>query len=537
MEKFNEDKKKEILASFYGLKCKDEQDIFLQGLIMCTTVKRVKPVENKQPKSFTYTYFTLVDGNRHQICHKAFLSLYSVTAKRVYRICLLLSKNLTPRDSRGKQRSGNAIPADVTTLISEHINSFPKKVSHYSGSDMEYLDARLTVKKMYSLFKTKHPEVKISYTFYWKFFKENFTLRFGRPQVDTCSFCEEKGALLRSTINDNAKRVITAELLVHKRKAQKFYKKLKSVEKLCHEREDVAGICFDFMSNLPLPNIPVQDIFYYRQLWINTFEIHNLGKNNGMLFIYHEGQAKKSPNEICTFLEMYINSLDEKIQELHVFSDNCAGQNKNHTVTRYLLALVDTKRFSKIFQYFPVRGHSYLPCDRDFSQLKRQLKKHDRIYVPEEYILLLKRASEKNKFEIKEVSTDSVKNFKEWWPKFYKKQVVSVESSGSKVPRAQKQDFKISTFMQLTYDATSPGTVVANTFIDGLMSHTFQLKKTNNVEISPGKSYNNKIPINIKKMQDIRKVMQYIPEEFHYFYSEILDWPTTNAETDNLQDP
>ncbi|CAH1973033.1 unnamed protein product [Acanthoscelides obtectus] len=133
---------------------------------------------------------------------------------------------------------------------------------------------------------------------------KNFALKFGRPQVDVCGQCEELTTKLKdSKLNDNAKRVAAAELMVHKRRAKKFYSKLKEVTDLCHEREDVGGIVFDYIQNMPLPVIPVQEMFYYRQLRLYGFEIHDLRNDTGHFYTYHEGQAAKGPNEanIITF--------------------------------------------------------------------------------------------------------------------------------------------------------------------------------------------------------------------------------------------
>lgn len=107
----------------------------------------------------------------------------------------------------------------------------------------------------------------------------------------------------------------------------------------------------------------MQDIFYHRQLCVNTFGIHSVGENTDKLYDYFEGIAKKSSNEICSFLLDYLEShIGPEIEELHIFSDNCAGQNKNHTVVRFPMALVDTRRFKKIFQPFLIRFHSFVPC-------------------------------------------------------------------------------------------------------------------------------------------------------------------------------
>lgn len=39
---------------------------------------------------------------------------------------------------------------------------------------------------MYSMFKEKYPDSKIKYEYYNIIFKDDFDLKFGRQEVDTC---------------------------------------------------------------------------------------------------------------------------------------------------------------------------------------------------------------------------------------------------------------------------------------------------------------------------------------------------------------
>ena len=50
------------------------------------------------------------------------------------------------------------------------------------------------------------------------------------------------------------------------------------------------------------------------------------------------------------------NNIDYSVKELHIFSDSCGGQNRNHTVIRFFLAFAATGRFEKILHYFHVHG-------------------------------------------------------------------------------------------------------------------------------------------------------------------------------------
>lgn len=105
-------------------------------------------------------------------------------------------------------------------------------------------------------------------------------------------------------LSENAKLNVAAELCVHKRRANKFYTALK--EATDNQDDDTVAICSDYMSNLPLLNIPVQEVFYMRQIWVNTFCIHNMTTNKATFCTYNEGEANKSPDEVSSFLLHYL---------------------------------------------------------------------------------------------------------------------------------------------------------------------------------------------------------------------------------------
>ncbi|KAG8270330.1 pre-mRNA-processing factor 17 [Homalodisca vitripennis] len=108
----------------------------------------------------------------------------------------------------------------------------------------------------------KRPELSVDYKFYLKLFHEHFDLTFGRPQIDSCCKCEELSVKIKSpSLNDATKRVYVAELLVHKRRSKKFFKAIENIRERCLKDNKIARICMDFMQNLQLPEIPVQEIF------------------------------------------------------------------------------------------------------------------------------------------------------------------------------------------------------------------------------------------------------------------------------------
>lgn len=523
---------REILQRFLALNTKDEQDVFLQNLIKRNVPSRKRP-RLEQPRSrLTYTYHVLHGEQTKEVCRKAFQSLYAVSLKRLKRINKLAYLGVSPKDMRGKSRSANAKSADVLLKVHAHIASFPTQSSHYSGKIIKYLDERLNTKKLWKMYNEKHPNDKVGFTFFFKYFTENFNLKFGQPQVDCCCECEMLTTKIKNShISDAAKRNAEADLMIHKRRANKFYAKLK-LEKENSDPNDysVGALAFDFMQNLSLPKIPVQDTFYLRQFTVNVFCIHDIKKNTAKFYVYHEGEGKKGANEVCSFLlDYFTNDLPKTVKKLHLYSDNCAGQNKNHTLSKLLLALVEMNIFDDIEQFFPIRGHSFLPCDRDFSQIKKSLNRFDRLYSMRQIITSILHSSKNtSKFQVKLVSASDIIDFKQWWPLLYKRNPISVETRGKQTAKKDKIVFGITNFHHFSYRGTSLGIVKAHTFIDGLVQHTFDLRKRSTCLSLPiQKAYPaGKVPVKQAKVDDLRKLQPYIPQKHMIFFNSLLNWPT-----------
>lgn len=505
---------------------------------------RVNP-EGAKPKSHTFKYNVSSSCGKFAVCKAAFISIHAITSDRVRRLSNLLSLGKSPRDKRGQHTSGNAKPGEVIRLIEDHIRSFPVKSAHYTNRDYQYLSEKLDIKKMHNLLLEKYPECSVKYSFYRRIFREKFSLSFGRPQVDTCCLCEELSNKIKSkSLNDTAKRVAVAEKMVHQRRAKKFFTKMESIQELCRNDPSVGGICIDYMQNLSLPSIPVQDTFYLHQLTVNVFNIHNFKTGKSFFYIYHEGLGKKGPNEVCSFIMDYIRrEISESVTHLHIFSDGCGGQNKNHCVIRMCMALIDLGRFKTVNQYFPIRGHSFMPCDRNFAVVKKNIKKNDRIFLLKEYAELIITSSSKGNFSVYLMDEENsvLKDYKKWWPQFYKKNCLSTASLGRGVPKDQKVSFNISIFMQFTHTEDKKGYVLARNYIDGLFEHEFKLSTSTQITSFPDEAAypGVKVPISAKKMISIKKFERFTrdqEEPIRNFYQEIFSWPTVGGEDEDIAD-
>ncbi len=515
-----------MLAKFLEFETKNEQDTFLQSCIKLKDIaRRRNNRKNEQNVKTVSCKFKVTSSvNEFRVCRQGLVKLFGVSVERIKRLINLQKKGEAPIDKRGKHAAANAISNEIIQTIISHISSFPADDAHYKSTGYLYLNQRLNVALMYQLFKKKHPNVFASYYTYLKIFSTRFKLRFGRPKVDTCSTCEELNVKIKSKfLNETAKRSAVAEKMVHLRRANKFYVQLKTLRQ--DTSEDTAVISFDFMQNLALPHLPVQDTFYLRQLTISVFSIHNVKTGKSKYYVYHEGICGKGANEVGSFLLQYISQLPDNIQHLHVFSDNCYGQNRNHTIVRMFLALAHN-RFASVTQYFPIRGHSYMPNDRDFGHLKARLRVEDRIFTTMKFVRLI--ASAPNVEEVQLVQPSDILDITHWWPTVFKKSCVALETQRREVPRDQKVTFQITNYMQFSY--FKDGVIFAQRFINGLQGYHFELlhrAAPDQISFSPPKITQTK-PLKKEKMKDLHKFKRFLPQTRYVqkFWSNIFKWKT-----------
>ncbi|KAJ8878179.1 hypothetical protein PR048_022646 [Dryococelus australis] len=111
------------------------------------------------------------------------------------------------------------------------------------------------------------------------------------------------------------------------------------------------------------------------------------------------------------------------------------------------MVLVELGTMKRVKQYFPQRGDSFLPCDRDFGLITRVLRRADRIVTVHQNCELIKRSSvKKNKYKAVKVTQDSLFNWKRWWLRLFKTTYYSDRSMGNNVPRDENESVSVSKY-------------------------------------------------------------------------------------------
>ena len=225
-------------------------------------------------------------------------------------------------------------------------------------------------------------------------FITEYNLSFGNPRSDICAICESRKMEIASTTDKTKKTELITLHRFHIMQAARFYSLLNHNDQ--PELKTIT-VAFDIQQNLPLPKTSISEAFYARQAWHYNmaFVIHDkdasdkVVQDKSKVFIYtwSETEGAKSSNE-CTsaIMDFLRKEIPDDVQLIRLFSDSCAAQNKNMNLLTALQHFVTVYRPGLLVQqYYPIRGHSYLPPDRVFGRIERSLRRRETILLPQEY--------------------------------------------------------------------------------------------------------------------------------------------------------
>ena len=467
--KFSDDERHKILTHYNKLDTGDAQRDYLASLIQIEDPKRVgaagksgSRVMRHGSKPFqrcAVKYFVTIGGKRVRVCKQYFSSLHGLSPQNsVLRQIVQQVKKMgfVTKDGRGKHSTRpHRLTEEVKGKVHQHISSFPAQKSHYSRAknpDKKYLAEDLNVSRMYNLFLEENQPEYLSYLrqledcrqkqiqysgpvvkpmlverSYRKIFDMEFNLGFGQPRSDTCVECDSLHIKLQSA-NEEEKQEIQMQIDEHHAHAEFAYAQLKSdtqtakqswsgkVRELTSEVEKcsvdaVDMYSFDFEQNLPCPNIQNSEIFYMRQMWLYNFGVHDAVDNTATMMVWAENEGKRGSCEVASCLRRIFDVRRSGAKHLILWSDGCAGQNKNHTMVGFLASLAMKGEFSSINHKFLVRGHTYLPNDRDFAQVEKQ-KAVAQVHLPQDWIPYIQKAKKKHPFMVHSLSHQAFYDYK-----------------------------------------------------------------------------------------------------------------------------
>lgn len=386
-----------------------KQQGYLQRLIHPQLITRRRhgkdehPSESRRSHSFSYCLF-MPGGSDVRVCLKTFCNTFAVTPRRVQLLGeKILAGKMDMSEKRGGARHSFSNKTAWTNKIMEHIASFPTYESHYARvktPNKRFLSPDLTVSRMYRAFLEKYyaeyqPPNKPPVTRQWynEIFLSKFNLAFARPKVDTCSTCDSLAVKIKS-----GEKAAVTEQELHHRRAEAATKAMSSETKNANT-SDFYVISFDMQQQMYIPQLTHSEMYYSQQLSVCNLGIHDSVTGKGFMCLWTEDFGGRGSLEISsclyTYLTKEINSHGKK--KLILWSDNCGGQNKNQFIIAMYLTLLAKNVFDEIIHKFPIKGHTFLSCDRDFAIIEKR-KKVCKAYTLMDVVGIITSAVQKNPF-------------------------------------------------------------------------------------------------------------------------------------------
>ncbi|RVE45245.1 hypothetical protein evm_010135 [Chilo suppressalis] len=308
-----------------------------------------------------------------KICQRVFLQILGIGIHRVRNIAKkFLTAGQLPIESRGGDRISHKNTHKAQAVM-QFIESFKCVESHYcrsSTSTRKYVSSELNIKKMWKMYQVKHSdEFKVRQCFFRNIFVKKYNIGFKTPRVDVCSKCLEFSVKIKSQQNPALKQMLITEQRIHKLKANSFYYYLKQKE------DKTLTMSFDCQKNQVLPKIPDQSAYYSRQLYNYNFTIvvgtstQNFLKENVHIYTWTENTHCKSSNEIASAVFDLLKKID-----------------------------------------LAVPGHSFMPADRIFGLIEKEIKSKEQVILPREYISIYENYGQITKLGVE----CEVKNWKEY---------------------------------------------------------------------------------------------------------------------------
>ena len=183
------------------------------------------------------------------------------------------------------------------------------------------------------------------------------------------------------------------------------------------------SLTIDMGQNIGLPNLAGEqagDTYYMTAKNLFNFGVvdNETGKMN--CYVWKEEDSKRGANNIvsCLHFEFKKRGVFEKKfkdGELFICGDNCAGQNKNETMLRYLVWLCESGYFSRVQLSFLIKGHTKNACDRMFNLLKF-IYRNVNIYA---YSQLIEVLDTHQDITVVPVTNTNMFDFQEWLDGIY----------------------------------------------------------------------------------------------------------------------
>jgi hypothetical protein len=275
-------------------------------------------------------------------------------------------------------------------MLQRHIFKFPREKSHYTLGKKESLNPDLDVKQMWALYKKQEDDADRRVLGYGRYLQEfnKYDLKFGSYKLDTCSKCDTIQNQRDIHPENETLKIVQANHLRHADVAFKMQK---------HDMENTdprtASVWGDMMSVQQIPKLSTGAAFYKRKYKVYNEDFYLANTKQHHMYLWGQEEGKKGANDVISCLHKCIETIPDVCKHLICWFDNTSSQLKNVSTLLYLLHRTDSEsplfRFERICLKYAPPGHTFMPPDRAFGNVSKQMKKKKVIGDPYELMDLI----------------------------------------------------------------------------------------------------------------------------------------------------
>lgn len=498
---FDENSRQALLNDFWGLASNKARKIFLSDLIVPVEIKRRRSRTNK--RQISRQYYLLNNNIKHRVCQQFILDTLCISQK------FLKSVKIKDIFSTNK-RAAHFVPAETQKSLTEFIDALPVVSSHYcrASSSKKYLpseyESEANVYRIYCKLQRSKNIEPVSKSTFTKTFKNDYNIGIHAPKKDKCSSCEKFKNVSEKTDELQSQH---DQHIQEKELCLKTFSDEQQASKTVNSKVVVASM--DLQKILSTPHGDSMMLYYTRKYAVYNLTIYDSSTRDGFCYVWGESDGMKGGNEVATCLMKYLHVVDErKIEHVSLYCDNCYGQNKNRLVMSAIYHFLETAiNIVEITVTFLVAGHTYMTVDSCHAVIDRHMKKKI-VWAPSEWATLIRNARiNPRPYIVTEMTYDSFLNFK------------NSINNRTFTKNVENEKILLSQIRQMKLKKNSNVVEYRYSLIDDTVHKAVFTANSKKID----KAYNTKIPIAIKKYNDLTNLCKngIIPKVFHHQYMDM----------------
>ena len=396
-KQIGEDARKKLFDYYYELN-QNEKYVFLRQVTE-KYLKGRKTTEGPSRRAYSFKYFFKVQEEKIQVCKSFFLGTLNISQKPIYTVHSV-DRDVSKKDMRGKTGT-RKLSNEKKQVVIDHIEKFNVVESHYcrQNSQRKYLEATLTIPKMYDLHLTfcaeNNIENPVKLSMYRHIFCTNFNYSFHKPKKDVCENCatyylKKKENRLSNTESEAMEKHIAEKEAMRK-------------EKENDKKSSVPVLCFDLENVITCPKSFIGNYFYLQKLTMYNLTGHLSTTNKAYCVLWIETLQGRSGNCLASAFKKIIEKVldDNHFTELITWSDSCVPQNRNSHISFCVLDLLRNQPdLERLTMKYSIPGHGAVQeVDNIHSQIERHMSQIE-FFSPLGFIKELKQINKKNPFAI-----------------------------------------------------------------------------------------------------------------------------------------